>query len=102
MANSQSWSGRLLDYCRMRGVADPFYQHVSDRRGGRTAWSSIVSVNGVPYAARFWYDGNYMESAREDAAEIALKAVSGLAGLQQPQMMTSRGTQAGTGHAATA
>lgn len=45
--------------------------------GGRTAWSSFVVINGAQYSARFWYDGNYMEQAREDAAEMALRNLTG-------------------------
>lgn len=41
--------------------------------GGRTAWSSIVTVEGQSISARYWYDGQYVENAREDAAEVALQ-----------------------------
>ncbi|RYP74331.1 hypothetical protein DL769_004034 [Monosporascus sp. CRB-8-3] len=40
--------------------------------GGRTAWSSIVTVNGRQIQARYWYDGKNLNNAREDAAEAAL------------------------------
>jgi len=40
--------------------------------GGRTAWSSRVKVQGRTFGARYWYDGNYVNNAREDAAEVAL------------------------------
>lgn len=72
------------------------YQDVSDRRGtdmrhplplmnsipnthigGRTAWSTIAVVNGMQYPARFWYDGARIEQAKEDAAEIALRQLTG-------------------------
>jgi hypothetical protein len=49
----------------------------SHQTGGRTAWSSIVVVNGSHYSARFWYDGAYMDQAREDAAEMALRNLTG-------------------------
>ncbi|RYP49298.1 hypothetical protein DL768_004981 [Monosporascus sp. mg162] len=39
---------------------------------GRTAWSSIVTVNGRQIQARYWYDGKNLNNAREDAAEAAL------------------------------
>ncbi|KAF2704278.1 hypothetical protein K504DRAFT_390681, partial [Pleomassaria siparia CBS 279.74] len=65
------------EHCTVRRLGDPSWQDVSDRRGGRTAWSSIVAVNGNHYSARFWYDGNYVEQAREDAAEIALRQLTG-------------------------
>ena len=42
--------------------------------GGRTAWSCVVSVAGAgSFPARFWYDGTYINNAREDAAEKALQ-----------------------------
>lgn len=41
--------------------------------GGRTAWSSIVTVAGQRVPARFWYDGSYVNNAKEDAAEVALQ-----------------------------
>jgi len=40
--------------------------------GGRTAWSSTVLVQGRNIAARYWYDGQYINNAKEDAAEVAL------------------------------
>lgn len=45
--------------------------------GGRTAWSTICCVNGAQYPARFWYDGAFLEQAKEDAAEIALRKLTG-------------------------
>jgi hypothetical protein len=45
--------------------------------GGRTAWSTITTINGVPYAARFWYDGEYIAQAKEDSAEVALRSLTG-------------------------
>ncbi|GAB7348258.1 hypothetical protein MBLNU459_g6248t1 [Dothideomycetes sp. NU459] len=41
--------------------------------GGRTAWSSTVEVNGTKHQARYWYDGSWINNAREDAAEVALQ-----------------------------
>lgn len=41
--------------------------------GGRTAWSSTVTVEGQSIAARYWYDGQYLNNAKEDAAEVALQ-----------------------------
>ena len=40
--------------------------------GGRTAWSSSVIVQGRKFAARYWYDGAFVNNAQEDAAEVAL------------------------------
>ncbi|KAJ5045615.1 hypothetical protein EN45_030330 [Penicillium chrysogenum] len=51
--------------------------------GGRTAWSSTVTVQGQNIAARYWYDGQFINNAREDAAEVALKTLN-----QQPRAAT--------------
>ncbi|RDA93928.1 hypothetical protein CP533_4542 [Ophiocordyceps camponoti-saundersi (nom. inval.)] len=56
------------------------FQLFSDRRGGRTAWSSKVIVHGQTLEARFWYDGKYVNNATEDAAECALKWLIASAG----------------------
>ncbi|EME79008.1 uncharacterized protein MYCFIDRAFT_123698, partial [Pseudocercospora fijiensis CIRAD86] len=76
-----------------QGIRTPNFQIVSDRRGkfhplppslphplthflpgGRTAWSCVVSIAGAgSFPARFWYDGTYINNAREDAAEKALQ-----------------------------
>ncbi|KAJ5565157.1 hypothetical protein N7513_001399 [Penicillium frequentans] len=66
------WQDRLLDHCRRTKLAAPIFNIVSDRRGGRTAWSSTVLVQGRTVAARYWYDGQYINNAKEDAAEVAL------------------------------
>lgn len=39
--------------------------------GGRTAWSSQVTIYNQTHSARFWYDGKNLHNAREDAAEVA-------------------------------
>lgn len=39
--------------------------------GGRTAWSATVTIQGQNLAARYWYDGQYLNNAKEDAAEVA-------------------------------
>ncbi|KZM28239.1 uncharacterized protein EKO05_0011057 [Ascochyta rabiei] len=77
MAQSQPWTHRLREHCQARQLGEIQYQDVSDRRGGRTAWSTIAVVNGSQYPARFWYDGAFMEQAKEDAAEIALRKLTG-------------------------
>lgn len=41
--------------------------------GGRTAWSSTVTINQTNISARYWYDGQYVNNAKEDAAEVALQ-----------------------------
>ena len=54
--------------------------------GGRTAWSSTVTVGGHPnIPARYWYDGQYINNAKEDAAEVALKMLNP----QQPRGSTT-------------
>jgi hypothetical protein len=87
----------VSDHCLATKLGEPTYQDISDRRGkynphkssrlvwsctdgltgGRTAWSTIALVNGTPYAARFWYDGSFMDQAKEDAAEMALRNLTG-------------------------
>ncbi|KAJ5329099.1 hypothetical protein N7452_009489 [Penicillium brevicompactum] len=44
-------------------------------RGGRTAWSSTVVIQERTIYARYWYDGQYLNNAKEDAAEVALKSM---------------------------
>ena len=82
-------------------MAAPNFQVVSDRRGesltrvliptqadhcepgkqtgGRTAWSATVAVQGQSVSARYWYDGTNMENAKEDAAQVAYYAITGMA-----------------------
>jgi hypothetical protein len=84
----------LKDACREYQIAAPVFQIVSDRRGelpsgitymssmlthigGRTAWSSRVTVHGSVHNARFWYDGKNLNNAKEDAAEVAYNWLSG-------------------------
>ncbi|KAL4733443.1 hypothetical protein BDV11DRAFT_83565 [Aspergillus similis] len=69
------WRLRLEMYCKKVGFENPVYNTFSDRRGGRTAWSCQVTVNNQTYVARYWFDGNYIPNAMEDAAEVALKAL---------------------------
>lgn len=71
-ANWPSWQEQLQDHCRRAKLQPPVFNIVSDRRGGRTAWSSTVTVQGQNIAARYWYDGQYINNAKEDAAEVAL------------------------------
>ena len=55
----------------------PIFNIVSDRRGGRTAWSSTVTISGQHIIqARYWYDGQYVNNAKEDAAEVALQQLT--------------------------
>ncbi|OXV08018.1 hypothetical protein Egran_04218 [Elaphomyces granulatus] len=43
---------------------------------GRTAWSSTVTIQGRNIAARYWYDGDYINNAKEDAAEVAIMQIN--------------------------
>jgi len=63
---------KLLEYCRVKGISTPTFNIVSDRRGGRTAWSATVTIQGANVAARYWYDGQFINNAKEDAAEVAM------------------------------
>ncbi|KAI9884304.1 MAG: hypothetical protein M1823_003913 [Watsoniomyces obsoletus] len=67
------WQERLQEHCRANQLHPPVFNIVSDRRGGRTAWSSTVTVGVHNVQARFWYDGQYINNAKEDAAEVALQ-----------------------------
>lgn len=61
--------------------------------GVRTAWSSSVFVSGREYRAPLWRDYRYLEQSREEAAEIAWKAISANAGspITQAQYTHTRG-----------
>ncbi len=48
--------------------------------GGRTAWSSGVTVRGCSFSARFWYDDRNLSNAKEDAAEMALNWLNSSSG----------------------
>ena len=63
----------LVALCNERGLSAPKFQAVSDRRGGRTAWTCAVTVNEEPIHARNWYSD--MNDAAEDAAEVALQSL---------------------------
>lgn len=71
-AQRKDWQDRLEEECRKSQLARPVFEIVSDRRGGRTAWSSRVTVYGKQLSARYWYDGKNLNNAREDAAECAV------------------------------
>ncbi|KAI9874052.1 MAG: hypothetical protein M1830_010251 [Pleopsidium flavum] len=71
-----TWQERLQDHCRAAQMHPPVFNIVSDRRGGRTAWSSTVTIEGQNIAARYWYDGQYVNNAKEDAAEVALQQLT--------------------------
>lgn len=56
---------------------------IGNASGGRTAWSSVVIVNGRRMEARYWYDGNHLNNAKEDAAEVAVRWLSNNSGQGQ-------------------
>lgn len=68
------------EHCQSRRLPLPAYNVLSDRRGKRTAWSCTVSVSGQNVPARYWYDGQYVNTAKEDAAEAALQKLQGKSG----------------------
>ncbi|KAI9850171.1 MAG: hypothetical protein M1838_006016 [Thelocarpon superellum] len=87
-ARAYTWVEKLEEYCRASQMHLPVYNMVSDRRGGRTAWSSTVTIEGQSVSARYWYDGQYVDNAKEDAAEVALQQ---LQGVSQPTSPGSNG-----------
>jgi hypothetical protein len=83
------------DHCRRAQLHPPVFNILSDRRGGRTAWSCTVAIPGQRLVqARFWYDGQYVNNAKEDAAEVALQQLTG--GGPGPGAGPNAGPRAGT------
>ncbi|QSS48956.1 hypothetical protein I7I53_09176 [Histoplasma capsulatum var. duboisii H88] len=70
-----TWQEKLQEHCRITQIQAPVFNLMSDRRGGRTAWSSTVTIQGRCFAARYFYDGQNTNNAKEDAAEVALTAL---------------------------
>ncbi|KAK3358339.1 hypothetical protein B0T24DRAFT_600223 [Lasiosphaeria ovina] len=70
------WSKRWQNLQGEHNMLIPTYENFSDRRGGRTAWSSAVTISSRRFEARHFYaGGEYMNNnAWEDAAEVALKS----------------------------
>ncbi|KAI9662889.1 MAG: hypothetical protein M1821_007936 [Bathelium mastoideum] len=94
-SGGSSWQEQLQNHCKAARLRDPVWNIVSDRRGGRTAWSSTVLVEGQYIPARYWYDGQYVHNAKEDAAEVALQRLRGAQAMrQQQQQAPSLGGQA--------
>ncbi|KAM0159047.1 hypothetical protein ACHAQE_000789 [Botrytis cinerea] len=109
-SGSATWQEKLEERCREAQIRPPVFQIVSDRRGnvippptqdrvsreptltlvtgGRTAWSSTVTVQGQNISARFWYDGQYVNNAKEDAAEVALNRLTGSSPTSPTQIRT--------------
>lgn len=74
---SSFWQDKLDDYCSTTSRPSPTYNISSDRRGKRTAWSCTVDVpNGPKVPALYWYDGQHVNGAKEDAAEQACLLIS--------------------------
>lgn len=81
LGRSYTWVEKLEEYCRVSKLARPAFNILSDRRGGRTAWSSTVTISlndGVSQTlqARFWYDGQHVNQSKEDAAEVAYRLLA--------------------------
>ncbi|KAI9748524.1 MAG: hypothetical protein M1815_003193 [Lichina confinis] len=70
---SSYWQETLHEHCKAAQLHPPVWNLLSDKRGGRTAWSSTVRIQGQEVSARYWYDGGYINNAKEDAAEVALQ-----------------------------
>lgn len=64
------------DHCRRSQLHPPVFNIVSDRRGGRTAWSSTVTVHGnQTIHARYWYDGQYVNNAKVSFPGVPIPAL---------------------------
>ncbi|KAF2746389.1 hypothetical protein M011DRAFT_468860 [Sporormia fimetaria CBS 119925] len=71
------WRDLLKAHCAVRGLPEPRLQDVSDRRGGRTAWTCRAEFNGTVINALYHYELQRLEQAREDAAEQAVRYLTG-------------------------
>ncbi|EQL27692.1 hypothetical protein, variant [Blastomyces dermatitidis ATCC 26199] len=60
---------------QVKATTNPFISTSVFSSGGRTAWSSTVTIQGTSFAARYFYDGQNTNNAKEDAAEVALTAL---------------------------
>ncbi|PSN64882.1 hypothetical protein BS50DRAFT_635724 [Corynespora cassiicola Philippines] len=75
-SRSETYVQKLQSYCASNRLEPPQFQDFSDPRGIRTAWSSSVFVQGREFRAHLWRDYRYLEQSREEAAEIAYKAIA--------------------------
>jgi len=66
--------------------------------GGRTAWSCTVEVNGQTVPARYWYSGDYVHNAKEDAASVALERLQYQHQQMQQQQQQYQAYQAWPSH----
>lgn len=78
---SQTWVQRLVEHCRVRGLPEPTFVTVSDRRGGRTAWSTVTVIKPKHspeafFPAKFWYSGENAAQSKQDAAQTALRVLT--------------------------
>lgn len=67
------WQSRLMEYTQRNGLPRPTYTIASDKRGGKTAWGCTVEIGNGTFPADYWYSEDYVHSAREVAASVALK-----------------------------
>ena len=79
----QSITSSLTAVVNMFGLRDAHPLADGDL-GGRTAWSATVTIQGQNMAARFWYDGQYLNNAKEDAAEVACTKIRNPAIVNNP------------------
>lgn len=73
LATRQSHQIRLyqdqLDaFCVNNGLTLPSIQLLSNRRGGRTAWTAYLDFEGQRIEAGYWYDRGEVDKAREEVA----------------------------------
>ena len=66
---------QLAVFCLQRDIDLPPYSMLTETKGGRPAYSCIVTVKGVQFHARNWYTASHQKQAREDAAEVALQTL---------------------------
>lgn len=100
MNTRPTWTERLREHCLVRRLGEPSVQDISDRRGGRTAWSTVVIVDGISFSARYWYDGDHAGQAKEDAAEVALRQLTGYTSMTQEPPPASHYREVGAGQGA--
>ncbi|KAF1996016.1 hypothetical protein P154DRAFT_580257 [Amniculicola lignicola CBS 123094] len=81
----ESFTQKLQSYCVRNEIEQPRWLDYSDPRGNRTAWCSAVVVYNREYRANFWRDYRYLEQSREEAAEIAYKALTSSSPPPPPQ-----------------
>jgi hypothetical protein len=53
--------------------------------GGRTAWSATVTIQGMNVAARYWFDGQFINNAKARAFFIYFGSTSNELSRRTPQ-----------------